>query len=290
LSNDALPNYVLENYAKAVRMDLSDWVLKNPLPAICECKFDGIRVFLFKSGPDLVISGKLGSVFTPKANPNAFAKIPEFTHAPNRMILDGEYVSNDGLHLFDVLRIDNRDVRTLVLEERKKILDEILKGTGLEVEVFRASSIPQIQELKEEFVRKGFEGLVVKNPLSKYGQANSWLKVKRFDTIDCFVIDFEDTPEKARTGVARSWHIGVIDRKGQTVDIGKVGSFLEKVDPKIVRIGSVLEVRFQQVTDDWKLRAPFIRRVRHDKPTSECNMSQLENAAGRKYEPKENNY
>jgi ATP-dependent DNA ligase len=287
LSSEALPNYVLENYAKAVKMDLNDWVLKNPLPAICECKFDGIRVFLFKSGSSLVISGKLGSVFTPKANPLAFAKVPEFTHAPNRMILDGEYVSHDGLHLFDVLQVDDRDLRSLILEERRKILDEILKGTGLEVNIFRANSISEIQQLKEEFVSKGFEGILVKNPLSRYGQSNSWLKLKRFDTIDCFVVGFEDTPEKARTGIAISWFIGVIDRTGRTVNIGKVGSFLERVEPKMIRIGSVLEVRFQQVTEDWKLRAPFILRVRHDKPTNECNMSQLETAAGRKYEPKE---
>lgn len=284
--SDTLPNYVLENYAKAVKMDLREWVLKNPLPAICECKFDGIRVFLFKSGSNLVMSGKLGSVFTPKANPIVFAKVPEFTHAPNRMILDGEYVSHDGLHLFDVIQVDDRDLRSLVLEERRKILDEILKGTELEVEIFRANSISEIEDLKDEFVRKGFEGLIVKNPLSKYGQSNSWLKLKRFDTIDCFVIDFEDTPEKARTGIARSWHIGLYDRTGQVVDIGKVGSFLERVDPKTIHIGSVIEVRFQQVTDDWKLRAPFILRVRHDKLTSECSISQIKTAAGRKYEAK----
>jgi ATP-dependent DNA ligase len=274
--SDALPNYVLQNYAKAVKMDLCDWIISNPLPAICECKYDGIRVFLFKSRSSLVISGKLGSVFTPKGNPIAFAKVPEFTHAPNRMILDGEYVSHEGLHLFDVLQVDDRDVRVLPLEERRKILDEILHGTELEVEIHRANTVQEIEDLKNEYVSKGFEGLIVKNPLSKYGQSNSWLKLKRFDTIDCFVIDYEDTPERRRTGVARSWFVGLYDKAGQVVNIGKVGSFLERVDPRSIAIGTVIEVRFQQVTEDKKLRAPFILRVRHDKTPSECSFSQID--------------
>jgi len=263
-------------------MDLRRWVLSNPLPAICEQKYDGIRVFLFKSGMSLVISGKLGTVFTPKANPAAFANIPEFLHAPNRMILDGEYVAHGGLHLFDVLQVDDRDIRSLPLEDRRGLLDEILRGTGLEVEIHRANSISEIEELKKEAVRKGHEGIIVKSPLSKYGQPNSWLKLKRYDTIDCFVLEFEDTPEKKRTGTARSWFIGLYDQSGRAVEIGKVGSFLEKVDPRSITIGTVLEVRFQQVTEDWKLRAPFIVRVRHDKLPAECTLSQIESLVGKK--------
>ncbi len=258
-------------------MSLGEWVERNPLPALCERKYDGIRVFLFKSGINLVMSGKLGSVFTPTTNPRAFAKIPEFTHAPHRMILDGEYVSHDGLHLFDVLQVDDRDLRSLVLEERRKILDEILSGTELEVEVFRVNKIQEIEDLKESFVSKDYEGLIVKNPLSTYGETNSWLKIKRYDTIDCFVTDYEDTPERKRTGVARSWFIGLLDNKtGETVNIGKVGGFVEKVDPRSISIGTVIEVKFQEVTQDKKLRAPFILRVRRDKTPNECPYSQID--------------
>ncbi|MHB1909308.1 MAG: ATP-dependent DNA ligase [Nitrososphaerales archaeon] len=274
--SDALPNYVSNNYARAVRMDVAEWIFKNPLPAICEPKYDGIRVFLFKSGDNLIVSGKIGTVFTPKSHPLVFSKIPEFLHAPYRMILDGEYVSKDTVHLFDVIQVDKRDVRSLILEERKKILGEILEGTNLEVESERAKSEQEIFDLKEEYVGKGFEGLVLKNPLSTYGQANSWLKLKRFDTIDCFVIDYEDTPEGKRSGIPRSWFVGLYDQNGEVMPIGKVGSFVESVDPRTVTKGSVIEVRFQEVTDDKKLRAPFILRVRRDKPPQECSYLQLE--------------
>ena len=273
--SDLLPNYVLENYSKAVKTDLATWLSLNPLPSICEEKLDGIRVFLFKSGDQLVLSSKHGGVYTPRVNPKVFAKVPEFLHAPHRMILDGEYVANEGLFLFDVLRIDERDLRSSILTERKKILGEILRGTNLEVPFRIAKSSQEIAAVMDGFVGKGGEGLIVKNPASTYGQLNSWLKLKRFDTIDCFVIDYEETPEMKRSGIPRSWYVGVYDASGQRVNMGKVGSFVEKVDPREVRVGSVIEVRFQEVTDDLKLRAPFILRIRHDKTPRECLLSQI---------------
>lgn len=279
--SDLLPNYVLENYSKAVKTDLSTWLALNPLPSLCEPKLDGIRVFLFKSGDELVLSSKHGGIYTPKGNPKVFAKVPEFLHAPHRAILDGEYVAHEGLFLFDVLRIDERDVRPLVLKERKKILKEILQGTDLEVPFTLARSSEEITAQREEFVQKGREGVVVKNPSSTYGQPNSWLKLKRYDTIDCFVMDYEETPDMKKTGIPRSWYVGVYDAAGQRVNLGKVGSFVEKVDPRQVRIGSVIEVRFQEVTDDMKLRAPFILKVRHDKIPAECLLSQIRQEPGK---------
>jgi ATP-dependent DNA ligase len=270
-----LPDYVLENFSHAVKTDIATWLLDNPLPTICEPKIDGIRVFLFKSGDKLVLSSKHGAVYTPKSSPKVFATVREFVHAPHRMILDGEYVSSRGLFLFDVLHVDDRDLRPLALRERKKVLREILKGTGLEVLFKLAKSREEILSLKERFIREGNEGLVAKNPLSAYGQPNSWLKMKRYDTIDCFVIDYEKTQDMERTGVPRSWYVGVYDNEGRRVSLGKVGAFVEKVDPRLVKKGSVVEVRFQEVTEDTKLRGSFILRVRYDKRPRECLLSQI---------------
>jgi ATP-dependent DNA ligase len=275
--SDQLPNYVEENYAKAVKQDLGTWLSKNPFPSLVEPKYDGIRVFLFKSGEKLVLSSKHGGVYTPKSTPNVFSRVPEFLHAPNRMILDGEYVAKEGkgLFLFDVLQVDNRDLRPKALTDRKKVLREILDGTGLEVEYTIAKTSAKITSLMEEAVKKGREGVVVKNPHSRYGERNSWLKVKKFDTVDCFVTGFQETTEMKSTGIARSWSVAVYDDEGRVVDIGNVGSTVERVDPRQVKKGSVVEVRFQEVTRDRKLRAPFIIRIRHDKTPEECLFSQL---------------
>ena len=275
--SDQLPKYVEENYAKAVKMDLGEWIGKNPLPALVERKYDGIRVFLFKSGDKLVLSSKHGGVYTPRATPQVFSRVPEFTHAPNRMILDGEYVAREekGLFLFDVLQVDDRDLRQKSLLERKKVLREILRGTGLEVRSVLAKTQQAIVDGMNEAVKGGSEGVVVKNPNSSYGQPNSWLKLKRFDTVDVFVTGLVETKEMRATGIARSWTMGVYDDAGQVVELGNVGSTVERVDPRHVKKGAVVEVRFQEVTRDRKLRAPFILRIRHDKTPDECLISQL---------------
>lgn len=273
--SDELPNFVLGTYSKAVKLNLMEWLVANPLPTVCEPKLDGIRIFLFKSGDKLVISSKHGAIFTPKSSPKVFGYVPEFTHAPHRMILDGEYVSTKGVFLFDVIQIDDRDVRNMVLSERKKILREILQETGLEVLYRLMSTAEEITAFRDDEVRKGGEGIIAKNPMSTYGQANSWLKLKRFDTIDCFIIDYEETPEMRRTGIPRSWYVGVYNDAGQQVNLGKVGAFVEGVDPRQVKKESVVEVRIQEVTNDMKLRGAFILRVRHDKTPEECLISQL---------------
>lgn len=275
--SEELPTYVQENYAKAVKKDLGEWLSKNPLPSLVEGKFDGIRVFLFKSGEKIVLSSKHGGIYTPNSTPQVFSRVPEFTHAPNRMILDGEYVAKEakGLFLFDVIQVDNRDLRSKPLMERKKVLREILKGTGLEVPYTMARTAEKIMELRDATVKEGREGVMVKNPQSTYGQPNSWLKLKRYDTVDVFVTGIVETKELKSTGVPRSWSVAVYDDNGQVVELGNVGSMVERVDPRKIKKGSVIEVRFQEITRDKKLRAPFILRIRHDKIPDECLLSQI---------------
>jgi ATP-dependent DNA ligase len=275
--SEELPTYVAENYAKAVKMELGTWLGRNPLPSLVERKYDGIRVFLFKSGEKLVMSSKHGGIYTPKSTPQAFSRVPEFTHAPNRMILDGEYVAREskGLFLFDVLQVDDRDVRGKGLLDRKKILREILGRTELEVPYTLAKSVDAITELMDDAVKGGQEGIIVKNPLSSYGEPSAWLKLKRFDTVDVFVTRAVETKEMRSTGIPRSWTVAVYDEGGRTVELGNVGSMVERVDPRKVKVGTVVEVRFQELTRDKKLRAPFILKIRHDKTPDECLYSQL---------------
>jgi len=275
--SEELPTYVQENYAKAVKTDLGTWLLANPLPALCEPKYDGIRVFLFKSGEKLVLSSKHGGIYTPKGTPQVFSRVPEFTHAPHRMILDGEYVAREakGLFLFDILQVDSRDVRSKTLMDRKKILGEILRGTGLEVPFKLGRTSGEIMKYRDEMVKERREGIVVKNPTSRYGQPKSWLKLKKFDTVDCFVTALVETEEMRRSGIARSWSVAVYDDNGVEVGIGNVGSTVERVDPRQIKKGTVVEVRYQEFTRDRKLRAPFVVRIRHDKTPDECLLSQL---------------
>jgi len=267
--SDALPKYVQDNYAKASAIELSSWLLDNPLPVVCEEKYDGLRVFLFKSGEHLVLAGKIGSVFTPAVNPTVFSKVPELIHAPNRLILDGEYVAKQGLHFFDILQIDDRDMKPLPLYRRKEILHQIILDSGLETSYIWAETEEDIHRYAREKISAGAEGIMLKSRNSFYGEQGAWTKIKRFDTVDCFVIDLH---EDSKTMV-KIWSLGVYDPGGKVVTLGDVASLAEKVDPKKIRLGTVAEVRYQIV--GGKFLAQFIVRLRRDKLASECSISQI---------------
>jgi ATP-dependent DNA ligase len=197
--------------------------------------------------------------------------------------LDGEYVSPDKLHLFDVLRINDEDTTSLPLFKRKELLHEILAKTGtndFEVKSIQVNSHSEVLQTLDDFMSKGAEGIVLKNPNSKYGERSSWLKLKRYDTIDCFVLKYEKTGDMESTGIPHSWHVGVYDEAGQVVEMGKVGAYLKEVDPLKIKVGTVVEIQHQEVTEDLKFRHPHILRIREDKSPKECTTAQIKKGNG----------
>jgi bifunctional non-homologous end joining protein LigD len=83
--------------------------------------------------------------------------------------------------VFDVLELDGRDLRGKPLKERRRILQKLVGGHGIIFPVRRLSQ----NGLKawEEAVARGFEGMVAKDPESRYvpGRTLRWLKVKQKD-------------------------------------------------------------------------------------------------------------
>ncbi len=115
-----------------------------------------------------------------------------------------------------------------------------------------------------------------KNPLSYYGEANAWLKLKRKDTGDFVILSPDpDNDTYKQTGVPHSWFIGLYDEHGQIEEWGKVGNYVEDVNPALIKEGTVVEIEYQETTKDRKLRDPFIIRIRDDKVPSECRTEQL---------------
>lgn len=275
-----------ERYEKAVTMDLGDWLALNPLPCLCEPKYDGFRVFMFKSGAKILFTTRHGVTYSESSHPALFKKItPLKTGAgvPERLVLDGEYITPDKLFIFDVLQSGEDDISGIPLVERKKILSDILSGERefLLVKYEFAHSFQEVLDYKSKEVAERHDGILVKNPWSKYGQKNAWLKVKNFETVDVFVIGVERTVEMDRTGIPHSWYIGLYDDAGRIVEMGKVGTYLKEVDPTRIGVGTVIEIRYQQVTDDRKFRGPFILRIRDDKKKEECTFSQIPSLAGK---------
>ncbi len=269
-----------ERYARPVDMELGEWLERNPPPSLCEPKRDGFRVFLFKSGEKILFTTRHGQIYSEVSHPPLFKKIlPLRTNEnlPEKLILDGEFKTPDHLWIFDVLQKGEEMQTDKPLLERKEILAELLSDDRgfLLVKYQMANSFEEILAYKKEELAIGEEGIMVKNPASTYGQKGAWLKIKRFGTIDCFVTGIDRTIEMDRTGIPHSWFIGLYDEAGKVLEIGKVGTYVKEVDPSKIIIDTVLEVRCQEVTEDRKLRAPLILRVREDKRKEECTTVQF---------------
>jgi ATP-dependent DNA ligase len=277
--SSALTEFMAENYAKAVSIDLAEWLELNPPSSLCEPKQDGFRVFLFKSHEKILLTTRHGVIYSESTHPRLFKRIEvlNVTGVPDQLVLDGEYISPDELHIFDVLRIGEEDLTGQILTKRKKTLSELLSGQRefLEVSSELKNSFQEIMEYKERQLLLGKEGIIVKNPLSTYGQKNSWLKLKRHDTADCFITGVERTLEMDRTGIPHSWFVGLYDESGDIVEMGKVGTYLKEVDPSRIDVGTVVELQYQEITEDNKFRGPFIIKIREDKTMKECTTSQV---------------
>lgn len=276
----ALTRFMTERYSRSVSMDLGEWLSLNPPPCICEPKYDGFRVFLFKSAEKILFSTRHGVIYSENSHPQLFRKIKPLTmekDVPDRLVLDGEYHAPDQLWIFDVLQVNETDVEEKPLTERKAILSEILSGDRefLLVKYQFANSYEEIMEYKSRLLAEREEGVVVKNPSSRYGQKNSWLKLKKFDSVDCFVVGIEKTGDMETTGIPHSWFLGLYDDSGEVKNMGKVGTYLKEVDPLQIKIGTVVEIRFQEVTEEEKFRGPLILRIREDKRKEECTFSQI---------------
>ena len=79
---------------------------------------------------------------------------------------------------FDLLELDGRDLRREPLKVRRRLLERWVRSHGM---IFAARRLSR-DGLRawEEAVARGFEGVVAKNPESRYvpGRTLAWLKVK----------------------------------------------------------------------------------------------------------------
>ncbi|HYK70694.1 MAG TPA: non-homologous end-joining DNA ligase [Streptosporangiaceae bacterium] len=125
-------------------------------------------------------------------------------------------------YLFDVLRADGRDVRSLPLRERKQALRSLLSfGGPLRFTVHRSAGA---EAYWDQACGRGWEGLVVKRADSPYrsGRSRDWLKFKCENSQE-FVIGGYTDPQGSRAGFG-ALLIGYYDGAGQLVYAGKVGT------------------------------------------------------------------
>lgn len=179
---------------------------------------------------------------------------------------------------FDCLFFDGVDIRSRPYVERylaAKIVIDIIKKEFMHItESIKVNSREHAIVLLDEYINKGFEGLVVKHLQKTYDEKYAMLKLKKSETLDCVVYD-------------------IVQGKGKYIDtVGalRLGYYDEETS-KIVHITNcapgtdndrnnwrdnwermrlaVIEIECQEITKT-SVKHPRIVRIRHDKDYTMC--------------------
>jgi bifunctional non-homologous end joining protein LigD len=286
-----------------------------------ELKLDGYRVLAARDGAARLLSrngNDLSSGF-PEV-------IRVLTALPfSRLLLDGEVVALDeagrpsfqrlqqrarlrrGLDIrhamvenpvtyfaFDLLSVDDFDLRPLPLSTRKALLRKLLPPAG--VIRFLDHFEKEGKVLYEQVQKLGLEGIVAKRAESPYraGRSATWLKIRTRKSDDFVVVGFT-SPKGSRSGFGSLQVALYIE--GKLTYTGRAGSGFTDAQLRGVRreleasrrpdpacIGPipndkditwveprvVCEVEFTEWTDEGLLRQPVFLRFRDDKRPEEC--------------------
>jgi ATP-dependent DNA ligase len=254
---------------------------------IFERKYDGIRLLAFKQGADVRLYSRNRLLQHLPAVAGAIAALPV-----RDAILDGEVTwGGNVFHVFDVMWLDGRDLRSLPFVERRALLSRLPLRPPLQ----RVESLddPNPWELAS---REGWEGVVAKRRDSPYEHRRSphWLKMKCEETQELVVGGFTD-PQGTRVGLG-ALLVGYFEDPSPASDFvfaGKIGTGfdtrllldlrarLDRLEipkppftkakglPRLrahwVQPEIVVQVAFIEWTVHGKLRHPRLLGVRHDK-------------------------
>jgi bifunctional non-homologous end joining protein LigD len=299
-----------------------------------ELKFDGYRAIALKSGRRVRLMSRNEKEFT--------ARYSEVADAVSDLqireaILDGEIVALDpkgrpsfqllqalelgsarpplAFYVFDLLRIDGKNLTRQPLTERRAQLREILENATEPIR-FSASIEGDPEQLLKEVKRRGLEGLIGKEADSLYEpgrRSRTWIKLKCVREQE-FVIGGFTPPEGARKHFG-ALLVGIYENRKLKFS-GKVGTGFNTAMLKMlhqrmkalqqdkcpftdlphreqgrwsqnitpaemkrctwVKPELVCEARFTEWTDDGKLRHPVFVGLRQDKPASQVVREEAE--------------
>ncbi|MCS7124749.1 MAG: ATP-dependent DNA ligase [Candidatus Bathyarchaeota archaeon] len=198
---------------------------------------------------------------------------------------------------FDILFLNGKELINLPLSERRKYLLGVVPPEYL-AEGVECQNEVELMRFYDEALKKGYEGIVVKNLNSPYeiGQRTyTWLKLKpERDTIDCTIVKALYGKGK-RAGLYSSFLLAVRDPKERKLyTIGKVSNLPEQTMDALTTIIErtktggddegvfmkptvVVEVTYQEIqetdeyTSGYALRVPKIVRFRTDKTVDEID-------------------
>ncbi|MFY9903654.1 MAG: non-homologous end-joining DNA ligase [Terriglobales bacterium] len=297
-----------------------------------EIKWDGYRAVAFIRDGQVRLVSRTQNDLT--AQFRDLGSLPEFIKA-DRAIIDGEIVALDEegrpsfslmqqrtgfqpgkrrlpgregvrvvYYAFDLLYLDGIDLRRVALEQRKQLLQEIIKKS--EVIHFSDHYPEKGLELLEAARQRELEGIVAKKRNSIYEEKRSrdWLKIKITQRQECVIGGY--TPPEGSRDYFGALVLGLYDAQRRLIHVGQVGTGFDhstlkemfarmqplktKENPFYGEIGGLKKVQFVRPTlvaeikfAEWthetaeggmKLRAPVFMGLRADKTAEECRLEE----------------
>lgn len=245
----------------------------NGTDYLFEIKFDGYRLLAGKAGAD-------ARLFTRKQNDwtSRFAAIAQalLQLEAREVVIDGEacIVDDEGrpsfealqqwlagektdgklaFAAFDLLWLDGRDRRSQPIEERRELLQALLKRARAPLSFSSAmetSADNPLPSLLAAAKKAGLEGLIAKRKGSRYtaGETRNWLKLKferRQECVICGDFPLKDTDLPGSLILASRSALGE-----ELVYVGRAGSGLDdRTRKRLAKLLEPIRVRAPQVAD-----------------------------------------
>ena len=228
---------------------------------IFEPKWDGFRALIFRDGDEILIQSRDGKPLN-RYFPELVTALLE--QLPGRCVLDGEIViatqgrlDFDALQLrvhpaasrvkllaeqtpasvvfFDLLCLDDEDLREEPLSVRKKRLGTVLEGAKPPIHLTPATSDRLVAEdWFQRFEGAGLDGVMAKPGKGRYEpDKRAMLKVKHERDCDCVVAGFRWHKDGEGTAVG-SLLLGLYDASGNLRHVGVCASFTMKKRQELV--------------------------------------------------------
>ena len=314
-------------------------------PAAFEYKYDGFRVMINKN-----LNGEI-KIFTRRLEEvtNQFPEIIEYVNeyiSAKSFILDGEAVGFDAktkkytdfqaisqrikrkyeilearkslpieLTIFDILYYNDDSLIEKPFQERRKLLEQIVRQEPYKIILSKqiiTSSIQEVEEFYAKALEENQEGVMAKNLESPYkpgARVGYAVKLKPEDKDFDLVITGAEWGTGKRTGWLTSFDVACSD-DGELLEIGKVSTGLKELEEQglsfkqmtdilenlvietkgtkvKVKPEIVVTVQYQNIqksptyTSGYALRFPRITRLREDRGINDiATLEEIENEAG----------
>lgn len=182
-------------------------------------------------------------------------------------------------HVFDCPVYRGKDIRGLSLENRRKVLEAVVKRLDNEsIKIFEQWPADQIDSKFAEVVADGGEGLIIKDLRTGYGVG--WAKKKRVTDVSVWVSGFKPGNGKYK-GLVGSIEISVFDDSGKPIAIGFASGFNDKIREEMSNnpdefIGKVCDVYAHELSKKGnRLRHPTWFRWRDGIDMKECTLQKV---------------